>query len=241
MLQRSRFVEKRAEDSSILTTESHTDAREAASTAAAAIAGIEIEPHTFDEYDGELEENDDDEPMGEPIAPQLVDVEPGPNQKRQRTARTTFVPPPAVVSKRKATGKATGSKGCKSTVVRPVTANINPRTGRVYSRGPYKQPHTNPATESATFATTNTLQQELESKSKRIRDLEKQLDALTASSKDKLDACKHQTTALMRLELHHQYMLGLQHGSTLAQGESISLAPMPPSSACSGSMSGMSG
>ena len=63
------------------------------------------------------------------------------------------------------------------------------------------------------------------------------LQAIISGHKVQLDSVRHEVCAEMRIELHQQYMLGLQHGSALSRGENITLTPFAPASAGSGSRS----
>ena len=243
MLQRSQFVQKRADGVGMAAAAAaaiEPDAREAAANAAAAIAAVDIEPNVFDEDNGDI-----DEAIRQKYPQPLIDVTdedaPPVPSKRQRTATTSFKPPEAV-SKAKASSSKGGRKSQDVLPDATRIANLNPRTGRAYKRGPYKQSpmptnlkacSNKPAPESAT---TIALLQELVASKQRVKELEEQLELMKQTINDKIQSAKHQTTALLRLELHQQYMLGLSHGSTLARGEALSLAPMPPSSACSGSI-----
>ena len=237
-LQRSQFVEKRADGASAAAAVAvEPDAGEAATAAAAAIAACEVEPPVFDEDDADVRELFSTEENANCSASLLVDDNDEdsmpPIGKRQRTTRTAVEPQVAVPK-----AKARSSKGSRKSQSREdaaPTAKLNKRTGRAYVRGPYKSspPLINSASDQAPRQSDTTLQQELKASKQHIKELQEQLEREKQSVIDKVEVAKQRTTALMRLELQQQYMLGLSHGSTLARGEAISLPSVTPSSACS--------
>ena len=244
MLQRSQFVEKQtsAPPSAAAAAAAQPDAGDAAAIAAAGIEGAadseeESDPPAFDvEEDAELMQLEADGSSNCGGISLADDDETSPVLgKRQRISSHFFVPPEAVTKK-----KATVKGGCTPSAASNAKGELlNPRTGKPYARGPYKQPKATPTPTKRVRPqpdyckmTLASSALEIKSQQKRIKELEEKLEQSRLSMLDKVAVATHETRSEMRLELQQQYMLGLQHGSMLSRGEAISLAP---SSAKSGS------
>ena len=233
VLQRSQFVETRAG----VAAAAAAAAMEPGAGAPAAAAAAAIASETVINNDASrstspshFSSDGEDVQFVDSNSCNLVDDADSPCPKtRKRTAPAAFVFAPTA-KKLKATERKSVKSSRKGQAATAATAakGLN-RYGKPYKRGPYN------STQNPKPAKVATLGQEAAANSLRIKVLEAQLLVAQQAVADKVDSAKHETCALMRLELQQQYMLGLSHGSMLARGEAISLTPFPPSSAGSSS------
>ena len=215
----------------------------AAAAAAAAIAaadddGLHAELEEAAARERELEDEEDRlvESDEEEEAPALP-------AKRKRAVIAPFCPP-AATGRGRGRGRTNG-RG-KAPAPAPAAAAptaeppINSRTGKPYQRGgPYKsrdgQQAPKPKLPAPLSMHAAAVKTELDEAKLTIT----RLEGIISGHEAKLDSARHETRAVMRLELHQQYMLGLQHGSALSRGEPISLTPFAPTSAGSSSHSSL--